>query len=200
VTILRTGDWTRARDLIAKLPQEGARAFRGAVLQEAHQLRKQIVEGLNTQAPGGQPLKPLDDLTRAARRLRRFTGTKALIRRGDLRNGIAVIETGRAIFVGIPRSAVSQDGRSLLDIATIQENGTDPIIIPITPRMRRFLAVLYREAGRDLPTGGGGGRGVVVVQVPPRPFLRPAFDRFRAGLERRILERTARGLRARGAR
>jgi hypothetical protein len=192
--IQRTGDWKRARALIQSLPEKAPAAFRRAVLQQAHQLRGQIVQGLTNQAPGGEPLRPLDELTLAARRLGRFHGTKALIRRGDLRNAIAVIQSRAAIFVGVPRAAKNRDGRSLVDIAEVQELGTDPIIIPITPRMRRFLAALYREAGRDMPAGKGGGRGVVVVQVPPRPFLRPVFDQFKVGLERRILVLTAKGL------
>lgn len=38
---------------------------------------------------------------------------------------------------------------------------------------------------------GGSGRGVIVVQVPARPFLRPALDKFRAGASRRFVERVA---------
>jgi hypothetical protein len=71
----------------------------------------------------------------------------------------------------------------------VHEYGTDPILIPITPAMRRFLFALLRQAGRA--PSGGSGRGVVVVQVPARPFLRPAFDRFRHGVEKRFLARVA---------
>jgi hypothetical protein len=197
MTVQRTGDWSRARALVRSLPQRAPLAFRRAVLQEAHQLRKAIVAGLTSQEPGGEPVRPLDELTLAARRLRGFQGTKALIRRGDLRNAIAVIDTGTEIFVGVPRKAATEDGESLVDVAAVQELGTDPIVIPITPAMRRFLGALYQEAGRELPRGGSG-RGVVVVQVPPRPFLRPAIDQFRKGLERRVLERTTRALRLGG--
>ena len=38
-------------------------------------------------------------------------------------------------------------------------------------------------------TNGGGQQ--VVTQVPARPFLRPAFEKFRAGAGRRLLERIA---------
>ena len=58
--------------------------------------------------------------------------------------------------------------------------------------MKRFLFVLLRQAGKE-PTGGSG-RGVVVVEVPARPFLRPAFEKFRPGAGRRFLERIAREL------
>jgi hypothetical protein len=33
---------------------------------------------------------------------------------------------------------------------------------------------------------------VVVIRVPPRPFLRPAFETFKKGAQRRFLERVAR--------
>ena len=62
--------------------------------------------------------------------------------------------------------------------------------------MRRFLFVLLKKAGKK-PTKGSG-RGVVVVQVPARPFLRPAFERFRQGASRRFLERVAKQLGLRG--
>ena len=197
--IRKTGDWQRARELVRRLPHAAPRALRRAVLQEAHALRKSIVEGLTKQAPGGESIRPPAELTLAARRLAGFTGTKALIRRADLRNAIAVIDSGAEIFVGIPRSATSQDGTSLVYVARVQEFGSEPIIIPITPAMRRFLAVLYRAAGRELPRDGAG-RGVVVVEVPPRPFIRPAVATFLPGLERRLARRVAEALRLPGGR
>jgi len=54
------------------------------VRQEAHALRNDIVQGLTSQAPGGEPLKPPSPLTIAARQLEGFGGSKALIVRGDL--------------------------------------------------------------------------------------------------------------------
>jgi len=188
--VSRTGDWARLRDLMAKLPRELAGAIRKAVHQEAHALRRDLVQGLTDQAPAGEPLAPPAELTLAARRLRGFGGTKALMVRGDLRNAISVIVRGEQVFVGVPRTARGQGGQSLVDVAYVQEHGSDPIVIPITPAMRRFLAALYREAGK--PRRPGSGAGVVVVQVPPRPFLRPVVERFKVGAERRLLDRIAR--------
>jgi hypothetical protein len=182
--------------MLAVLPRHLAQATHRAVLQEAHALRREIVQGLTAQAPGGQSLEPPAELTLAARRLTGFGGTKALIVRGDLRGAIAVVVQDGEVFVGVPRAARGQDGQSLVDVAWVQEHGSDPIVIPITPAMRRFLAVLYREAGR--PREPGSGAGVVVVQIPARPFLRPAFDRFKVGLSRRLLGRIERLLRQRG--
>lgn len=186
---MRTGDWARARRLITGGAERLQDAVRVALRQEAHVLRNQIVQGLTSQAPGGEPLRPPAPLTLAARELQGFGGTKALVVRGDLRNSIAVIIDGEDVFIGIRRSARSSEGERLVNLAELHELGGPPTIIPITPKMRRFLFALLRQAGQA-PTGGSG-RGVVVVQVPPRPFLRPAFQAYRVGAGRRFLDRVA---------
>ena len=192
MAVSRTGDWARARRLLTAAPQRLQAAIGTAVRQEAHALRNEIVQGLTSQAPGGETLKPPSPLTIAARQLEGFGGSKALIVRGDLRNSITVIVQGDEAFIGVSRSARSKDGASMVDLAKLHEFGGPPVIIPITPKMRRFLFALLRKAGKE-PTGGGG-RGIIVVQVPARPFLRPAFDKFREGASRRFLERVAREL------
>ncbi|MFP2958492.1 phage virion morphogenesis protein [Myxococcus stipitatus] len=192
MAVSRTGDWARARRLLTAAPQRLQAAIGTAVRQEAHALRNEIVQGLTSQAPGGEPLKPPSPLTIAARQLEGFGGTKALIVRGDLRNSITVFVHGDEAFIGVSRSARSKDGASMVDLAKLHEFGGPPVIIPMTPKMRRFLFALLRQAGKE-PTGGSG-RGVIVVQVPARPFLRPAFDKFRKGASKRFLERVAKEL------
>jgi hypothetical protein len=192
MAVSRTGDWARARRLLTAAPQKLQSAIGTAVRQEAHALRNEIVQGLTSQSPGGEPLAPPSPLTLAARQLEGFGGTKSLVVRGDLRNSIVVIVEGDEAFIGVSRSARSKDGAAMVDVAKLNEFGGPPTIIPITPKMRRFLFALLRQAGKE-PTGGGG-RGVIVVQVPARPFLRPAFDKFRQGASQRFLERVAKEL------
>jgi hypothetical protein len=192
MAVSRTGDWARARRLLTAAPQRLQAAIGTAVRQEAHALRNDIVQGLTSQAPGGEPLTPPSPLTIAARQLEGFGGSKALIVRGDLRNSITVFAQGDEAFIGVSRSARSKDGAAMVDVAKLNEFGGPPVVIPITPKMRRFLFALLRQAGKE-PTGGSG-RGVIVVQVPARPFLRPAFDKFREGASRRFLERVAKEL------
>jgi hypothetical protein len=187
----RTGDWARARELLSATSGRLKGAVELALKQEAHALRNEVVSGLTAQAPGGEPIRPPAPLTLAARQLKGFGGTKSLIVRGDLRNAISVITDGEEVFVGVLRTAVSSTGESLADIAQVQEFGGPPIIIPITPKMRRYLAVLRKRVGITPSGGGGSGRGVVVTQVPARPFLRPAFEKFRTGAGQRLLERIA---------
>jgi len=94
------------------------------------------------------------------------------------------------------RRVVRRDGRGqggdppagLLGVQ-VQEFGAGPIMIPMTPAMRRFLFALLRKAGEE--RSGGTGRGVVVVQIPARPFLRPAFKQFEKRAQKRFLGRVA---------
>jgi len=190
--VARTGDWALARQVLSAAPARLRRAIGTAVRQEAHALRNAVVQGLTSQAPGGEPMKPPSPLTLAARQFKGFGGTKALLVRGDLRNSVSVVVKGDEAFIGVLRSARSGGGESLANLAEVHEFGGPPVVIPITPKMRRFLFALLRKAGQD--TTGGDGRGVVVVQVPARPFLRPAFNRFRQGADRRFLERVAKEL------
>ncbi len=183
----QTGDWALARRLIASGPARLKGAIGVALRQEAQLLRKQIVDGLTNQAPGGQPILPLAAATLAARKLKGFGGTKALLRRGDLRSSITVVVEGDQAFVGIKRGA---RGRGAADVAQIHEFGAGPFVIPLTPRMRRFLFAVLRKSGAE-PHGSGGGKGVVVVRIPPRPFLRPAFEAFKVGAQGRFLRRVA---------
>jgi len=184
-----TGDWRRARRLLAVGPLRLKAGLGVALRQEAESLRRDIVQGLTRQAPGGSPLEPPKETTLAARRLEGFGGSKSLIVRADLRNGIAAIVRGDEAFVGVPRTARSKDGQSLANVAEVQEFGSAPIVIPMTDAMRRFVFAVLREAGE--PIRGGGGKGVVVVQVPARPFLRPAFELFKPGAQRRFLARVS---------
>ena len=189
MSVTKTGDWAVARRLLTAAPLKLKAAVGMALRQEAQLLRKEIVQGITKQAPGGEAFKPLSPLTLAAREMKGRGGTKALMVRGDLRNAIAAIVEGDEAFVGVPRKARGQDGKSVIDVAQVQEFGAGPIVIPMTPAMRRFLFALLRKAGEE--KSGGSGRGVVIVTIPARPFLRPAFKQFEKGVQKRFLGRVA---------
>ena len=189
MSVTQTGDWAVARRLLTAAPMKLKAAVGMALRQEAQLLRREIVQGITKQAPGGEAFKPLSPLTLAAREMKGRGGTKALMVRGDLRNAIAAIVEGDEAFVGVPRKARGQDGKSVIDVAQVQEFGAGPIVIPMTPAMRRFLFALLRKAGDE--KSGGSGRGVVVVTIPARPFLRPAFKVFEKGVQKRFLGRVA---------
>jgi hypothetical protein len=207
VTIIRTGAWLIARRILATAPRRVRNAIERAVLQEAQLLRGEIVRGLTEQNPGGDPIKPLAKNTITKRRMLGFRGTKALIVRSDLRRSVVVHQmAGTGAFVGVLRSARAKDGQSIANVAELNEFGSRPIVIKITPKMRRFLiAMIGRgERGRDTrgrftssTFTGSGSKGFIVVQIPARPFVRPAVEKLfsdRSVVRDRFFGRIARGL------
>lgn len=188
--VVRVGDWALAHRILAGGARRVRRAIDQAVLQEAQFMRSKIVEGLVSQAPGGQAFRPLAASTLAVRRFKRFRGTKALLNRGDLRNSIAVHRDRDGAFVGVLRTARNRQGAPLANVAELNEWGSRPIVIQVTPKMRRFLAGALRGAGGGSGGGGGGGGGigVIVVQIPARPFIRPVVERYYAN-ESEVRER-----------
>ncbi|SDY38772.1 phage virion morphogenesis protein, partial [Myxococcus xanthus] len=105
MAVSRTGDWARARQLLEAGSSRLEGAMQAALRQEAHALRKEVVQGLTQQAPGGEPLRPPSPLTLAARQLAGFSGTKALLVSGALRNSISVVVEGDEAFIGVSRTA-----------------------------------------------------------------------------------------------
>ena len=188
-----SGDWGRAAQIFSGAPKKLQRAINMALRTEAELLRKEIVQGLTTQSPGGRALKPPSPLTLAARRLQGKKGTKSLLVRGDLRNAFVSLVQGDTGYVGIRKTKKTKSGDYVADIARLQEEGSKPRIIPITPKMQKFLFALFREAGIE-PSGQGTGKGVVVVTTPPRPYIKPAFDRYVKGADKRFLRRIASAL------
>lgn len=178
--VVRVGDWALAHRILNTGAARVRRAIGQAVLQEAHFMRGHIVSGLRDQAPGGKAFIPLAATTLAVRRFKRFKGTKALINRGDLRNSIKVQRHGNDAFVGVLRSARGRGGQSLANVAEMNEFGSRPIVIRVTPKMRKFLAAALSKDGgeRARGGGGGGGTGIIVVRIPARPFIQPVVDRY----------------------
>jgi phage gpG-like protein len=157
---------------------------------EAEIVRGKIItsfpkQGLNT------PWKKLSKWTLAFRKFKGFGGTKALIHTGELRKSVVTQYEKNHAFVGVLYSARSTTGKSLVNIARVQEYGAT-IIIKITPKMRKFLAMVARFAGfSKTKTGGGGssgGRTFMIVVIPPRPFMEPARYAWLSGLNQRIAQ------------
>jgi hypothetical protein len=192
MTVRRTGDWERARSLLAAGPARLRGAIGALLEQEAQTLRGQIVEGLKSQAPGGKALPSLAATTLAARRMVGAGGSKALLRRGTLPEAIVVRLSGLEAFVGVSGGASAGGGKSAADLAKLHEFGAGPFVVRLSPKARCFLFAMLRQSGQERGGSEGGGRGVAVIRIPPRPFLRPAFEAYRKGVRGRIALQVAR--------
>lgn len=187
ISVSRTGDWAKAARILGTGPIRIRVAIDRAVLQEAQFFRSKVIQGFVSQSPGGKDFKPLKETTLAIRRFRGFTGTKALIVRGDLRNSIKVTKKstilGAEAFVGVHRTERGKNGESLVNIAAVHEFGHGPIVIPVTPAMRKFLMAAFSAelpGFGDAEGDGSGGmsRGIIIINIPARPFLQPVADKF----------------------
>jgi len=193
IEVKKIGPWAKVSKLLAAAPRRMQAAFDKALWQEAQFIRTKIVEGIREQAPGGRAFAPLAPTTLAIRQFRGFRGTKALIVQADLRNSITVVRDGDRVLVGVLRTARNRAGKSLVDIAALQEYGSRPIVVHLTPKARAFLHAAFRHAGLDGPSSGQAGTGIAVIQIPARPFLSPVFEKYAEpdGISRRFLERVA---------
>ena len=193
MSIIKVGNWNQARAALTGSVRKLQRATDRAVLQEAHFFRKKIVQGITKQAPGGKRFKKLARTTIRSRRFKGFGGRKVLIRTAELRNSVTVVRRTGGVFVGVLKTARGKDGRSLVDVALVHEKGSRPIVIRITPKMRRFLAAMFK--GRLKKTAAGFS-GIIVVQIPKRPFLAPVFKKWgkTSVVKKRFLARVAKNL------
>jgi len=115
-------------------------------------------------------------------------GSKPLNAGGDLRGAVTMIPADGGLFVGIPRNAKGHGGKTY-SLAEIHEKGKT-IAIRMTPKMRRFLfGVLFR--GNSEGPKGPHGLGIIVIHIPARPFVWPAFVETEKGYGERMTARVA---------
>jgi len=200
IQVKQWGDWVRARQAISIPAQHRLeRAWKKSILKEAHYWRKALVQGMTKQAPGGQRFQKLSPLTRAKRRAQGFAGRKALIRTGTMRRSIVVSQRGGTVFVGILRGTKTRDGKDLVNIARVHEEGRI-VVIRVTEKMRRYFYAMMRKGGLNATsrggkrrkTGGGLARGVLVIKIPARPVFQPVYDhmyRNKGSLSKRMAKR-----------
>lgn len=171
----RTGDWKKAGDILGNLGMNAGRAFDQAAMREAHFFERKLKEGIQSGAPGGHVYRPLSPLSLAIRKFEGFKGKKPLIQSGAMLRSIHVVKRGGLYFVGIDRSAKTEDGESLMDIAQLHEEGAS-FTVEVTPAARKFLAMVMKEAGLGSGGGGGGGATIAVIRIPARPTFGPIME------------------------
>lgn len=194
------GKWSEVFKTLGNAPRDIAEAKKKVLLQEAQFLRTKILEGLREQAPGGSKFKELSPQTIAIRKFLGFKGTKALLKHGDLRNAIAVLDMGDTIFIGVPRTAKGAGGQNLVDVAELNEYGGKPHVIKLTPKMSALLHTAFKAAGLPKKNPHAPTTGIIVVQVPARPFIRPVMEKYGEpkDVEKRMAERLQKLMKGKG--
>lgn len=194
MTIRKVGQWAMAARVLRSAAHGLERAMSGSLRSEAQALRSEISRGLTAQAPGGHTLAQPSPVTLASRKLEGVGGRRALLATLEMRRSITAVVRGLTAFVGVPDGARGADGRPLAKIAELQEFGHGPFVVRLTPAMRRFLGVLRSRARGGAARSFRRATGAIVVRIPARPFLRPAFERFSQGARVRFARRVRRRL------
>lgn len=184
VRVQLTGDWKVALAKLQAIERKAKPALERAILAEAHEIRGEMVRGIDSGAPGGRPFAPHAPATPYLRLAAGAKGSKIEIASSTMRNAITVVRlpSGGA-FIGVHRSAPGKR----LRIAEIQERGAT---IRVTPKMRRFLHARLRSVGAPR---AASGVAVVQIRIPPRPFIGPVVAKIQHSgqLQQRILQRVA---------
>jgi len=185
--VKKFGDWDRAQRVLSRLSKRSVLAFRTLVQDEAEELRKEIVTGLEQGSPGGKRLKAPSPVTLAIRRAQGVSSTKPLLASGELAKAIRIKRQGKAFHVGIDEGAKSKNGKSLVAIAKRLEHGYGPVVA--TPQQRRWLFAMMRKGGlRQRSRSEERGRGMV-IKVAPRPFISPALASYKCKAKTRAKRR-----------
>lgn len=166
-----TGDWKKAKRILAAAPHELDQAIEKSLAAEGEFLRGQMVRRVTR---GLMP--PLSSSTLLTKK----KGTKPLIKDGDLVGAFSSIPSKKEVFIGVPRSAPG----SVYGLMHIHEFGR-VIVQRMTDKQRRFLHAVLPQ------TGYTSGSPVIVIHIPPRPVIRPVFAEQQAQIGPRLAKRIA---------
>lgn len=186
VKFKQVGAWLEAHELLKNLPKALPKAVEQAIRQEAELLRSTIIKKIRS-----GPFAPLSPRTLAVYKfIGRKHGGKPLNGRGDLAGGVKVIPKGKSFFIGIPAGVKGKDGQEIVRIGLVHEEGRT-IVMKYTPKMAAFLHAAFRAAGLPEPSKSSGAAktGILVIQIPARPFMKPSFDEWSHGLHDRLEQR-----------
>ena len=179
--IVLTGDWAK---LIARY-KSTAGGMHGAIEKALHQegefYVKKIVNGIESKAPAGKPFIPLKQSTINTRKALGFRSAKPLKESKDLINSVGYKVRDYVLFVGVLAESRRKDGKDAVKLANIHEFGHGPILIKVTPAMRAFLAINVFKNDLQQTKNKKSGTGVIVVNIPARPFLGPIYERYAEG-------------------
>lgn len=180
INLKLTGDWKKGLRILNGLSGRVDRAYKKAILAEAHFLRKAVIKAFSEEGYAGRKWQPHSAATKAIRALLGNNKSKLLIQSGDMRNSIGVVPFEGGVFVGVKRSAKSKSKLGPVNLALVHEQGAN-IVVHLTDKQRKLLFAAYRAAGisrstAKRPKGSAGGATIIHIHIPPRPFLSPVFE------------------------
>ena len=180
--IAKTGQWKLAQAILQSTPDDLTKATKQALYQEGLHFVRAIKAIIHR---GPTPPLALGKRREGPGR----GGSKPLNASGDLLASVTAEPQGASdsVFVGVPRTAQGHGGQ-VVRLAETHEFGKT-IVQEMTPKMRKFLfGVLFRDSPRK---AGKGTRGLLVIHIPARPFIRPAFEAESPKSEDRVFRRLA---------
>jgi hypothetical protein len=136
-------------------------ALKKAILQEAHDIRKDMLGPKGIANPGLAPNAPFTRMMKGS--------SKPLIAGGTMRMAIGVIKTPGGAFVGIRRTAPGGGSLGLINLALLHEQGAT---LTVTPGMRRFFIAAALSKGQPVRPPPVGS----TIRIPARPFITPVID------------------------
>lgn len=181
-----TGAWKPTSNMLKKAGDEVVwqAAKKPAMLKEAHRIRGLMVQAFNAGGPSGKKWKRLSFFTKLVSWAKGHgIRGRPLMVTGDLRNSHSVVDVDfETVFVGVHRSTRGRRNKNkLVNIAAVHENGSDPISINVSPgsakgqRVRRFFFWLFKKTrGRIKPLRKD--TTVLVMRIPPRPWVGPIWE------------------------
>jgi hypothetical protein len=176
---------------------------------------KMVREALQKSKSGDTPMQKLKPVTLYARRYRSpGAGNKPLRETNELFKALKITgpNSDGSYFVGFKFDEVGNyRGRAwdpIMKLAKIHEFGEQILIDTrkLTPEKRKkmlaFMWIMLREWGVFTPSGRRSKKklfqraadamskpGIIIINIPPRPFLQPTFDKYlqaRAEAEARV--------------
>lgn len=167
-----TGDWELAERILNASDKILERALKKAVHQESIHFEALVIDKLSAGPP--PPLSPWTVATR--KKGQGKGGDKPLNASGDMLGSVKDMPDHAALekFIGIPRSAPGHNG-DVVRLAEIHEFGVT-FTVRVTPKMRKFLFASMPESMKGAKHPTGSGKKFLVIHIPARPFIRPAFE------------------------
>lgn len=156
------GEWGQFKKFAAEMKNKMPIAIKLGLERVGQKARRDLVTGMQSSAPGGQPYVPNHPFTIAKK-----GSSKPLIHHGDLLNSINYHVIGdNAVFVGIKRGAKRHGNLDTVNLAEIHEHGC---VIRVTPKMRAYLHAQGLHLRKDTQ----------YIRIPPRPTFVPVWEKER---------------------